>query len=164
MLHHLALRVMMLMLFVVSQTPVLPAAVTLAVWMDGSHKVEFTAGSDGLTLLLRHQRKIGQTDNALPQGHQHGLLTRAVLTFAQSQGATHPDHKLSFKNATERYERSSLIESATSKHTPQSLPLMWVDTKLDLEYTHTTPVHASSREDVIASPGVIGLRTVVMLI
>ncbi|MBL9146055.1 MAG: hypothetical protein JNM99_20405 [Verrucomicrobiaceae bacterium] len=164
MLRHLALRVIVLMLFVVSQTPVLPAAAALAVWIDGSHKVEFTAGSDGLTLMLRHQRKLGQNDTALPQGHQHGLLTRAVLTFAQSQGGTHPDHKLSFKNATDRYERSSVIESAGSKHAPQPLPFTWVDTRLDLARTHTTLVHASSRDEVIASPGLIGLCTVQMLI
>lgn len=164
MLRHLALRVMVLMLFVVSQTPVLPAAAAMAVWIDGSHHVEFTAGSDGLTLLLSHQRKLGQNDSALPQGHQHRLLTRMVLTFAQSQDGTHPDHKLSFKNATDRYERSSVIESATSKHAQQPLPFTWVDARIDLARTHATLVRASSRDDVIASPGLIGLRTVVILI
>lgn len=120
MLRHLTLRVMVLMLFVVSQTPILPATAALAVWLDGSHKVEFTAGSDGLTLLLRHQRKLGQNDNALPQGHQHGLLTRAVLSFAQSQGGTHPDHKLSFKSAT-----NAIPKITQTIPTPGTLQLQW---------------------------------------
>jgi hypothetical protein len=163
-LRHLALRVMVLMVFGLSQTPVLPVVASLAVWIDGSHKVEVSEGSEGLTLVLRHQRRLGQEANALPQGHQHGLLTRAVLTFAQGQGGTHPDHKLSFKTAKDRYDRASAIESVMGKHAPQTGAFTWLETRVDLARSGIRGCHSHRQHDVIASSGLLGLRTVVMLI
>lgn len=163
-LRHLLARWALVLLFVASQTPILPVAAALAVWVDGSHQVEFSTGSDGLTLTLRHQRKLGQNDSALPQGHQHGLLTRTVLTFAQAQGGTHPDHRLSFKSAQDRYEPSSVIQTAASKQASQPLPFYPIEPSLDLALTLAKPVRAPLLNKAIASPGLIGLRTVVILI
>ena len=163
-LRHLALRVMVLMVFVLSQTPALPVVASLAVWIDGTHRVEVSEGSEGLTLVLRHQRRLGQEANALPQGHQHGLLTRAVLTFAQGQGGTHPDHKLSFKTAKDRYDRASAIESVASTLAAQPLAFTWVENRLDLARSAVRVCHSTRQHDVITSSGLLGLRTVVMLI
>ena len=163
-LRHLALRVMVLMVFVMSQTPALPVMASLAVWIDGTHRVEVSEGSEGLTLVLRHQRTLGQEANALPQDHQHGLLTRAVLTFAQSQGGLHPDHKLSFKTTTSRYDRASVIESATSKHALQTGAFTWLENRIDLARAAVRVCHSHRHHEVIAPSGLLGLRTVVMLI
>lgn len=162
---HLALRVMVLALFVVSQTPVLPVMSAMAVWLDGSHQVEFSSGEEGVTLLLRHQRKQGQDASALPLGHQHGLLTRAVLSFAQSQGGVHPDHKLSFKSAKDGYERASYMQRAASK--PLVMPVhselasVWM-----LVPPHLARLHrwVPPAVDDVAASDCIGLRTTVMLI
>ena len=148
----------------VSQTPVIPAAAALAVWMDGAHTMEFSMGSDSVTISLRHQREAGQSNSDLPQGHQHGLLTRAVLTFAQSQGGAHPDHKLSLKTAHDAFEPSSAVPLLIKKQAPQLLLITLVHPWLDLSCPQDASDHLPSQDGSIATPGLVGLRTVVMLI
>ena len=164
MLRHLALRVMVLMLFVVSQTPLLPVAAAAVVWIEGTHEVEFNAGAEGPTLVLRHQRKLGLGDSSLPQGHQHGLLTRAVLTFAQSQGGAHPDHKLSFKSTKEGYESNRAAQLSASKGAPMVSHFWTEDARSSTARDPAVQTRTRCRGEVIPSFGLVELRTVVMLI
>ncbi|MES2469088.1 MAG: hypothetical protein V4675_17410 [Verrucomicrobiota bacterium] len=90
------IRLVLLVCFVLGQTPLLPAGVGAALWLEGSHHVELQGNSGQFRLVLHHS-PAGHVSRALAFGeHQHGRISRLLVIGPTAFGAPHPDHLLSF--------------------------------------------------------------------
>lgn len=159
-----ALRLMALLLFVIAQTPAVPAAIALAAWIDGSHQIELRADARDVTVVLRHQRPPGQNENLLPKGHQHGWLTRTVLTFTQGEGSWHPDHQFHFKSSHERYDgvaSTHRVKSSGASAAPLSLV---IHSRIVPKIASLKPGMAALDPAVAKRSDPVGLKAIVLLI
>ena len=92
-----------------SLLPLLAAAVAV---LDGEHRVELMAGSEGVRLALRHDHGPGGDVTQLPAWHHHGGLMR-IIAGDDARGP-HPDHQLLFTAASSlAKEQETRVPAAT---------------------------------------------------
>ena len=90
------IRLLLLVCFVLGQTPLLPAGVGVALWLEGSHQVELQGTSGQFRLVLHHSPSGHVRRTVAPAEHQHGRISRLLVIGPTAFGAPHPDHLLSF--------------------------------------------------------------------
>jgi len=78
----------LLLLYLLTATPLAPLMVTLFAELDRDHQVELEQTAEGIQVALRHHH------SSLP--HQHGWVARTVTLFAQPTSSAHPDHFIQF--------------------------------------------------------------------
>ena len=94
------IRLVLLVCFVLGQTPLLPAGVGAALWLEGSHHVE-VQGSSGQFRLVLHHASPGQSRLVVRSAeHRHGWVSRLLVADSSPFGGPHPDHLLSFVSET----------------------------------------------------------------
>ena len=86
------MRWLMVVCFVTGQTPLLPAGVGAVLWMEGTHAIELQGGGNQSRVTLHHITP----PRWLTTPHQHGWVSRLLVTGAAPTGGSHPDHLLEF--------------------------------------------------------------------
>jgi hypothetical protein len=104
-------------------------------WIDGEHRVQLGSGADGYHVVLHHDA------NAAPgteyyYRHQHCLLSRTLVAFANPDSSKTPDHVLSFHNGSQTENLNQLkFLPETSVLVPQPSLLLVTDVTLRPETT-----------------------------
>ena len=75
----------LLLLYLVTATPLAPVAIALLAGMDRSHHVALRQTTQGRQVVLRH-------DCPTSPSPRHGMLARALTVFAQEAAAPQSDH------------------------------------------------------------------------
>jgi hypothetical protein len=77
----------LLFVFLMGHTPVLPAVTESVAWIDGGHTVQFTSTQNGVTLTLHHQ-----SSGTGAISHEHSRWLSVVTVFTRDSGPGHSDH------------------------------------------------------------------------
>lgn len=88
----------LLLLFVLTSTPVAPVFTGFLGALDPNHHVLIRQTAHGLQVVLRH-------DCFHLPSHHHGLIARALTAFARPATARNPDHVIQF-GSTENVQRT----------------------------------------------------------
>jgi hypothetical protein len=81
-----------LLLYLLTSSPLAPVFTTLIATTDRSHHVAIQQTSGGIQIVLRH-------DCLNSPAHRHGLAACLLTTFAQRTTASQPDHVIQFSGA-----------------------------------------------------------------
>lgn len=111
---------MLLMAYTITGTSVMPAAMALGAWIDGSHSVLVSPSENGLRLTLHHRR-----DAYTPEvNDHHNALARVLVRLCKASDAG--DHQLVAAqfDSSARGERVDMAR-ATKEAPPVNLAATW---------------------------------------
>lgn len=89
---HPVVRVAVLLLLLVTQTPLLPALLLGTAMFDDGHRVECSASGGVLHVHLKHGAAAGIWPGLAAPGHAHGVWLRILVPV----GPRHEDHRFDF--------------------------------------------------------------------
>jgi hypothetical protein len=96
----------LLLLYLFTATPLAPVMFSLLAEADRSHHVAIQQTSQGLQVVLRHDRSGSAS-------HRHGMVARALTVFAQRTAGAQSDHVIQFGSTdTVRRAPAVVAESA----------------------------------------------------
>lgn len=102
----------LLLLYLVTATPIAPLTVALLARLDRDHHVALQHSAQGLQVALQH----GCLDSP---AHRHGLVAQALTVFAQRTASPQSDHIIQFASADVVQQTPALsIESACDSPAP----------------------------------------------
>ena len=96
----------LLLLFVLTSTPLAPVFTGFLGALDPNHHVLIQQTPHGLQVVLRH-------DCFNLPAHHHGLIARALTAFAPPPTARNPDHVIQF-GVTESVQRTPVMAATTA--------------------------------------------------
>ena len=99
-----------LLLYVWMVSPVGPGLALLLGSLDSDHRVGIEAGGGGVRVVLHHGQACAP--------HRHGLVARALTSFAPPVTATEPDHVLQFSAGVRSSSQTLSVKTAP----PSSIP------------------------------------------
>lgn len=119
------IRLVLLVCFVLGQTPLLPAGVGAALWLEGSHQVEVQGTSGQFRLVLHHVSPSQSRLVVRSAEHQHGWVSRLLVADPPPFGGPHPDHLLSFVSETAASPATAYgVDFKSGADVPSVLPMV----------------------------------------
>jgi hypothetical protein len=149
-------------------TELLPEALALGAWVEGSHQVLLACKESGLSVILSHQRGCpGRSDyspcyQAGNPADRHGAAARLVCLFA-AHGAATADHIASFANPTTTERTSPGVKAKPAANRPLMFDLALADLRVAL------PLAATAAKPALPWPArtsgaLVCLRSTVLVI
>jgi hypothetical protein len=110
----------LLLVFMMGHTPVLPAMAGSVAWIDGGHTVQFTSTQNGVSLTLHHETGAGTAD------HAHSRWLSVVTVFTHDSRSGHSDHVIALPSGSATDIRSEVAAAPVPEmavaETPEQLP------------------------------------------
>lgn len=145
------IALVLLMVYTITGTAVMPAAVALAAWVDGSHAVVVSSSLEGTQVRLQHR-----SDEFTPAIDDHGsALARMIVSFchASSRG----DHQIcssqldtSVSVERDSFERINVlpaqVDLAKAWHHPQIMPSNVPATLISSRFQESRLSHSDIRQ------------------
>lgn len=153
------IALVLLMAYTITGTSVMPAAIALAAWIDGSHSLVVSQSESGVRLTLHHSSSAYTPEVA---DHQN-TLARVLVSFCKASDAG--DHQLvsaQFDSSTDS-ERED-ITRATKEAPKENLAGTFHLTLIAIQPARDT-IHTSGyKEPPVGRPGISSMLDTVRLL
>lgn len=153
------IALVLLMAYTITGTSVMPAAIALAAWIDGSHSLVVSQSESGVRLTLHHSSSAYTPEVA---DHQN-TLARVLVSFCKASDAG--DHQLVSAQFDSSTNSGREDIARTSKEAPQeNIAATFQLTLIAIQPARDTIHNSGCKEPPVRRPGIGSMLATVQLL